>query len=165
MPPVVHVGAAVVALVLGAVVFAMRKGTIRHRAVGACYVGTLLLSNAVALTVTRSTGGFGPFHVLAIVSLCTLVVGLVPLWILPRGPRAIAVHGITMGFSYVGLVAAGLSQAVAQLVPAHSGVGVIATSALAFTVGAALIFSITPRSLGRTEAMIRRRESHREVRP
>lgn len=152
MPPAVHVGAAVVALALGAVVFAMRKGTTRHRAVGACYAGTLLLSNAVALTVTRSTGDFGPFHVLAVVSLSTLAIGLVPMWVLPRSPRVIAVHGITMAFSYVGLVAAGLSQAVTHVIPDHSGAGVIATSVVTFAVGGTLIFGITPRSLARTEA-------------
>lgn len=152
MSPSIHAGAAIAALVLGAVVVSMSKGTTRHRAAGACYVGLLLLSNAVALTLTRTTGGFGPFHVLAIVSLCTLAVGLVPMWILPRSPGAIAVHGITMGFSYIGLVAAGLSQAVAQLIPEHSSAGVLATSVITFTLGAAVIFRLTPRSLARTHA-------------
>ena len=100
MPAFVHVGAAVIALVLGAVVLAMRKGTTRHRIVGGCYAGALLMVNLGALTLSGGSGRFGPFQVLAIISLSTLLAGLVPMRLLPRTTGVIAAHGITMGFSY-----------------------------------------------------------------
>jgi uncharacterized membrane protein len=147
MSPYLHVTAALVALVLGATVLSMRKGTTRHRVLGGCYAGVLLLSNVAALTVTRATGGFGPFHVLAIISLATLAAGLLPMWLRPRSPGVIAFHAITLAFSYVGLVAAGLSQVVAQLIPSHTGAGVFVTSVAIFCVGAVLIFNRVPRAL------------------
>jgi uncharacterized membrane protein len=152
VPPYLHVAAAISALVLGTVVVSTRKGTPRHRVMGSCYVIAILLTNIVALTVTRSTGGFGPFHVLALVSLCTVAAGIVPMWLFPRSAAVIAAHGITMGFSYVGLIAAGLSQAVAHLIPAQSGAGVVATSVVTFAAGAALIFRLIPRALSGAEA-------------
>lgn len=140
MPTSLHVWSATIALVLGAGTVAWRKGTIQHRLTGGAYAGALLLVNGAALASTSATGGFGPFHALALVSLATLALGLAPLLLRPRSRAWASIHGITMEFSYVGLVAAGLSQLAAEALPAAAWIVVTLTSTATFTVGAVLIF-------------------------
>jgi uncharacterized membrane protein len=72
-----HVVAAVSALVLGAAVLLLPKGTHTHRAIGTVYVLALVLVNVAALSLHRE-GTFGVFHALAVVSLVTVAVGLRP---------------------------------------------------------------------------------------
>ena len=109
-----HVGAAVVALVAGLVVLRARKGSRGHRVVGTIYGLALVLVNAAALSLHRENA-FGVFHALAVVSLCTLVVGLVPLLLGRRSAQVIVTHAYCMTWSYAGLVAAGCGQLVAAL--------------------------------------------------
>jgi uncharacterized membrane protein len=149
MPPEIHVGAAVAGLVLGAAVIAMRKGTARHRIAGGCYAALLLVVNVAALSLPRSVSGLGAFHVLAILSLATLAAGLVPMWVRPRTERIVAVHGITMCFSYAGLVAAGLSQAMAERFPGQAVAAVTVTSAVTFAVASIAIYTRVPRALAK----------------
>lgn len=144
---VVHIIGAGAALLLGALVIVMPKGTTRHRVVGAGYVVSLLVVNVAALTIPRGAPGLGPFHVLAIISLATLTAGLAPMWVMRRTPSVLAFHAITMCFSYVGLVAAGLSQVAAELTPGSAALAVTGTSFVTFAVGAMLIFTRVPRIL------------------
>ena len=147
MPAVVHVGAALSCLALGAVVIACRKGTTRHRILGGSYAVVLLLVNIAALSIPRSGRGLGPFQILAIVSLATLVAGLVPMWVMRRTEGVVAVHAITMCFSYVGLVAAGLSQIAAERFPDQAAVAVTSVSVLTFAIGSWAIFVRVPRAI------------------
>jgi uncharacterized membrane protein len=104
-----HVVAAVSALVLGAAVLLLPKGTHTHRAIGTVYVLALVLVNVAALSLHRE-GTFGVFHALAVVSLVTVAVGLSPLLLGKRSPVAIATHAYCMTWSYAGLAAAGCGQ-------------------------------------------------------
>ncbi len=104
-----HVAAAVSALVLGAVVILREKGTSSHRMFGGGYVALLLAVNVAALLLHREAT-FGVFHVLSLVSLVTVLVGVVPMVIGPRSPATIARHAYLMVWSYAGLVAAGVGQ-------------------------------------------------------
>jgi uncharacterized membrane protein len=70
-----HVLAALAALVLGAVVVALRKGNRRHRWLGRAYLLSMLALNATALSVYELFGGFAPFHGLALFSLATVLSG------------------------------------------------------------------------------------------
>ena len=74
-----HFVSALVALGAGAFVLLDRKGTTRHRRVGWTYALAMLLLNATALLIYRLTASFGPFHVAALVSLATLLAGVVPM--------------------------------------------------------------------------------------
>lgn len=154
MPAGIHVDAAVAGLVLGALVIAMRKGTTRHRVAGGCYAVLLLVVNVAALAIPRSASGVGAFHVLAVFSLATLVAGFVPMWVRPRSEGIVAVHGITMCFSYAGLVAAGLSQAAAERFPEQAAAAVMITSAVTFAVASVAIFTRVPKAMdGRLDAL------------
>ncbi|MBE0623225.1 MAG: DUF2306 domain-containing protein [Burkholderiales bacterium] len=67
----VHLGAALVALALGAVVFFGRKGTFGHRVLGRVWV-LLMLVTAISTFWIRSTGGFSWIHGLSVITLLVL---------------------------------------------------------------------------------------------
>jgi uncharacterized membrane protein len=98
------------ALVLGAAVLLARKGTPAHRRVGRLYALSMVALNATAFLIYRLFGGFGPFHAAALVSLATLAAGWIP--IVLRRPRRswLELHGRFMAWSFVGLLAAFVSE-------------------------------------------------------
>ena len=104
-----HVVAAVSALLVGAAVLLLPKGTHTHRVIGTVYVLALVLVNVAALSLHRENA-FGVFHALAVASLVTIAVGLSPLLLGRRSPPVIATHAYCMTWSYAGLVAAGCGQ-------------------------------------------------------
>jgi uncharacterized membrane protein len=108
-----HVTAALSALLVGAAVFAVPKGTSRHRIMGAGYAVLLLAVNVAALSLRREDA-FSVFHVLALISLGTLAAGLVPFLLGQRSPRLYVIHAYCMTWSYAGLLAAGFGQLAAM---------------------------------------------------
>lgn len=107
---VAHVTLGIASLLLGATTLALPKGTDFHRAVGALYVLCMFGLNLTALTIYRLFGGFGVFHALALLSLLTLLAGFAA--VVLKRPRAgwLDRHYYFMGWSYVGLVAATVSE-------------------------------------------------------
>lgn len=77
----VHVAFGFLALALGVVVFCVSKGTQIHRLLGYLYVASMLGLNVTALLIYRLFGHFGPFHVLAVISLATLMAGWWPAYV------------------------------------------------------------------------------------
>lgn len=106
----VHFVFALVALAAGAWVLLIPKGTRWHRSLGHVYVTSMLALNVTALFIYRLSGSFGLFHVFALFALATLSMALVT--VLGRWPRKtwIEHHATWMAWSYVGLVAAALSE-------------------------------------------------------
>jgi uncharacterized membrane protein len=109
-----HVVAALTALLVGAAVLLLPKGTHTHRAIGTVYVVALVLVNMAALSLHRENA-FGVFHALAVSSLVTIGVGLSPLFLGRRSPPVITTHAYCMTWSYAGLVAAGCGQLAAAV--------------------------------------------------
>src|SRR5262245_16186831 len=86
-----HFASAIAALALGAaVVPTTRKGTSEHRLVGMGFVLAMVTVNVTALGLYRLTGTFGPFHALALMSLMSLLLGVVPA--LRRQPGWLVAH-------------------------------------------------------------------------
>ena len=105
----VHLFLGLLAVTLGLAVVVMRKGTAAHRRAGLFYAVVMVLLNATALMIYDLFGRFGPFHVLALVSLATVSAGVVPVWL--RRPRAwLELHARFMSWSYAGLIAAFFSE-------------------------------------------------------
>lgn len=141
----IHVGAALTAIVVGGVVVLLPKGVGRHRVLGSAYVAALLIVDIAALLV-HAEARFGVFHGLAVVSLLTVAVGIVPLLLGRRTPRAIGFHAYCMVWSYAGLIAAGVGQLATTQVDRWGGSVAIAI-ALTLAVSAVVIFSRVPRTL------------------
>lgn len=121
----IHVYFAIAALILGAVVFFRPKGDQRHRIIGYFYAISLLAVNVSALSVYKDSAGAGPFHILAIISLITLVSGFIPAFLRRPESSWLDLHAYFISWSYVGLVAAGAAQMVtmSSALPAQIAVG------------------------------------------
>lgn len=143
----IHLVASCLALVAGAVVLLRRKGTRFHRRLGYAYVGSMVALNVTALMIYRLFGGFGPFHVAALVSLATVVPAVVAAR--RRRPGWLARHYYWMTFSYVGLLAAGASEVATRLPDAPFWGAVAASSIAVILVGAWWIYRRAPEMLSR----------------
>lgn len=134
-----HIGTAVSALIFGLCVFIARKGTRLHKQFGYAYFFNMLVLNISALFIYWLSGDFGPFHGAALASLFTLIAGFIPAYFrLPHG-RWLELHYEFMNWSYVGLVAAAVSEATTRLPSAPFWPAVFAGTLTVFLVGGVLI--------------------------
>lgn len=142
-----HFLLALVALVSGVALFLRPKGGQRHRIIGYFYSVSLLLVNVTALSVYEESVGAGPFHILALVSLVTLMCGFIPAYFHRPVTSWLDLHARFMSWSYVGLVAAGVAQiaTVTTSLPQWLSVGL--PSVLVVAVGGVLIHARTPQAL------------------
>jgi uncharacterized membrane protein len=100
----VHVGLAFLALGLGATAFIVRQGTQRHRQLGYAFLTAMLGLNGSAFLMHRFNGGWGPFHLFAVISLVSLSLAVAPM--VKRRKGWLIQHYYWTCWSYVGLVAA-----------------------------------------------------------
>jgi len=154
-----HLAAACVALLPRLVVLLERKGTPAHRSFGATYVAAMIALNVTALGIYRLTGQFGPFHVLALISLAAVARGT--LAVLRRSPGWLVRHYYNMAGSYLGLLAAACAEVVAR-VPPMRGLIVNGTRGVALGVAIAVLFVaiglfVLPRLKARALADARQR--------
>lgn len=136
---IAHTGVAVVSLVLGAVMLGMPKGTELHRAIGILYVFSMIVLNVTALTIYRVFGGFGVFHVLALINLAALLMGFGAVYLKrPRGAWLVY-HYYFMGWSYVGLCAAAGSEIGVRLPGVSLLLGTLVPTSVIVLVGGAWV--------------------------
>ncbi len=137
----IHTIFGLIALSAGTAVILLKKGTRLHRTLGHVYFNGMLALNITALFIYNLFGGFGPFHWLALISLITLVAGMIP--VLFRWPtkRWVQVHAGFISGSYVGLVAAFAAEITSRLPGTEDNFGMVVgvTSAVINAVGFALI--------------------------
>jgi len=139
-----HVLAASLALIVGLIVFALPKGTQRHRFFGRGYLALMLLVNGAALTIYEdSESGFGVFHYLALVSPATVAAGFAFVYFRRRFRHWRLMHAHTMAWSYVGLAAAATGQAGTSLVD-----NAVWPILITFAIGGVLIQVWVPRAAG-----------------
>ncbi len=143
----VHVVFAIAALILGALVAFRPKGGRRHRTLGYFYAISLLSVNISALSVYEEAVSMGPFHILAVISLVTLISGFIPAFLRRPEYSWLDIHAYFISWSYVGLVAAGLAQIVIMWsgLPARYAVGL--PSILVVIIGGVLIHTRVPKIL------------------
>jgi len=113
---VVHTVFSFLAILFGALVVLLDKGTRWHRTWGHLYAVCMLGLAVSALFIYRLTGTFGPFHIFAIVALVTLSLGMGT--VLLRRPRTnwMEAHATWMSWSYVGLLAAFAAESLTRFV-------------------------------------------------
>lgn len=136
---------ALAALAAGGLVVAAPKATRLHRRAGWTYVAAMGVLNGTALMIYDLFGGFGPFHVAALLSGVTLVGGLVPA--LRRRRGWIARHANWMAWSYVGLLAAAASETATRWLHLGFGTTVLVATAAVVVGGALVIRARLPRTL------------------
>ena len=134
------------ALLAGAGVLLVPKGTHPHRVIGTVYVVALVLVNLAALSLHRENA-FGVFHALAVASLVTIGVGLSPLLLGRRSVPVIVTHAYCMTWSYAGLVAAGCGQLVVAIAPDDLGWMVPLVIGSVLSISGVVIFARVPSTL------------------
>ena len=142
-----HLVCAAAALFSGAGIVATPKGTPRHRQMGRIYGLSMLGLNVTALLIYRLSGALGPFHVAALLSLLTVIAGVIA--VVTRRPQGtwLTLHANFMSWSYVGLLAAAAAEA-ATRIPAAPFWGMVVVASLAvFAVGGYLVITRIPRVL------------------
>lgn len=147
-----HTVLAVGALAAGAWNLATRKGTRRHRQMGYVYAASMGGMLLTSFFIFELFGGFGVFHVMALLSGVTLGVGLYFPLRRQRHPNWIEHHYFWMSYSYVGLVMAGGSH-LFGLVPGVPWLGqAFLFWGLPYLAGSALIYRFRRRVLGQMRA-------------
>lgn len=140
----IHLVSAILALISGTTVLALHKGTTLHRKIGYVYAISMIIVNVTAFMIYRLFGGFGIFHIAAVISLATIVGGMVP--ILLRKPDSwLSLHLSCMYWSVMGLYAAFVSEIFTRVpeTPFFGMVG-IATGVIMF-LAAAYFYNAKPR--------------------
>ncbi|MDX1555092.1 MAG: DUF2306 domain-containing protein [Xanthomonadales bacterium] len=140
-----HFATALLAMGTGAVVVLNAKGTLFHRWMGRLYASSMLLLNLTALAIYDLFGGFGPFHVAAIGSLVTIVIGVAAAW--RRRPGWRVRHAYWMSWSYAGLLAAAVSESTTRYFQFDFGWSVTLSTVVVLTAGGLLINRLVPSAL------------------
>lgn len=109
-----HLVFSLLAMVSGIWVLVTTKGTKDHRRIGYFYVVCMLGLNLSAFFIYHLFGRFGVFHWLAVVSLVTLALGVVPV-IRKTQPNYRVTHFIFMYWSVIGLYCAAVSEIFTRL--------------------------------------------------
>lgn len=136
-----HVVTASLALLLGALVFLLPKGTGLHRKIGYGYVAAMTVSSVSAFFLDRFNGGFSLFHALAIFTLLNLALGLYTIRRAVRTGNAglIRRHYGFMAGSYVAPVSALAGQFLPALLPMERRSGVLLVVLVSAVLGTLLI--------------------------
>ena len=110
----VHVIFSLLAIVAGAIVLRLRKGTRWHRTIGHAYVWGMVGVVATSFSLFNLTGQFTPFHGAALVAAITLVGGMWTALGRRPGTHWIHAHAIWMAWSYTGLCAAFVAESMTR---------------------------------------------------
>ena len=148
----IHSFAAAAAIVGGAFVVARPKGTRIHVLAGRLYLWTLFALNISALGIYRITGGFGPFHFGALLGLATIAAGVLLLRLWKVG--GLYGHAYCMLWSYLGLLAAAVSEFATHVLDWPSSSGVMGTSLAVFIVGGVIVHRCGPAAIAKITAPI-----------
>ena len=105
-----HLTSAILAMIAGAFVIFTKKGTKNHVRLGYTYAAMMMILNATAFLIYDLFGHFGPFHWAALISLATLIAGLLPAFLQRPRHSWLELHYEFMNWSIVGLYAAFWSE-------------------------------------------------------
>ena len=106
----IHFGSAILAMIFGAIVILKAKGTSFHVKAGYVYTFFMLVLNITALMIYKLFGHFGPFHYAAVLSLISLIGGLIPAYMKKPEKTWLEFHYEFMNWSVIGLYAAFWSE-------------------------------------------------------
>jgi uncharacterized membrane protein len=111
----IHFIASLFALLLGTLVLALSKGTLKHKIIGRLYALTMLVVLTTAFMTYRLFGTWGIFHWTAVISSVTLICGLIP--ILTRRPTKnyMSLHFSFMYWSIMGVYGAFVSETLVRM--------------------------------------------------
>ncbi len=98
----IHLATALASIIVGAVMFMLRKGTPLHRTTGRVWVLLMVITALVSFAI-QSKGHLSPIHLLSLTTLCTLTLAVCAI-----RRRNIRRHTRFIIGTYAGLVIAGM---------------------------------------------------------
>lgn len=113
----IHTASALLAMVTGALVIVNPKMGTLHKRLGYGYVVSMLLLNSTAFQIYHLFGRFGPFHILAIMSLICVLGGIIPALARQHVRNWLHWHYYFMTWSVVGLYAAFWAELFTRTLP------------------------------------------------
>lgn len=131
----VHLLASIISLILGTLILYLTKGTNLHKQIGYVYTIAMLIVNITAFGIYRLFGGFGPFHITAIISLVSIIGGMLPIYYKSKISGWYFYHMAFMYYSVIGLYAAFLSEIVTRIPGLNFGIMVGVGTGLVMLVG------------------------------
>lgn len=111
----IHVIASCFAIISGTLVLALKKGTKFHIRAGYFYVVSMVLLLVTALMIYRLFNGWGIFHYMTILSITTLVMGMLPIWFKKPINKWKHLHFTFMYWSVIGLYAAFAAEVLTRI--------------------------------------------------
>lgn len=126
----IHFAASIIALVAGTIVIVSTKGTEFHRKTGYVYAISMTVLIVTAFMIYRLFGGFGVFHVAAVISGISLLGGMLPAILRKPEKYWLGLHFNFMYWSVMGLYAALVAEILTRL-PNVQGFTMVAVATLA----------------------------------
>lgn len=111
----IHLIAAIIALITGSLVLLLKKGTQLHRQIGYVYVVSMGILILTAFMIYRFFGGWGVFHYTTIVSLLTVGMGMIPILTKRPAKKWKYLHFSFMYWSVMGLYAAFAAEVLTRI--------------------------------------------------
>ena len=149
---ITHITFGFASLVLGVGIFSSAKGTDLHRVLGALYVLSMFGLNLTALLIYHIFGRFGVFHVLALINLGLVLAGFGTVLLKRPRERWLRNHYYFMGWSYVGLWAATMTEITVRVVGWSLGVAVAVPTIAVTVLGGAWVQLRQRRTLARVKS-------------
>ncbi|QJW90694.1 hypothetical protein HNV11_15535 [Spirosoma taeanense] len=138
---VVHLIAALTAMITGTAVLLTRKGTLSHRRTGRIYVVSMMVLLLTAFQIYYLFGRFGVIHWGAVGSVVALLVGMVPIGLRTVWPAWLRWHYVGMGASVTGLYAAFVVESTYRFFsPAYFWWVTMGSANVVFVLGAILLY-------------------------
>jgi len=102
----VHLISSCFALIFGTYILIAKKGTKQHIKIGYLYVISMVILILTAFMIYRLFNGWGIFHYTTLLSLITIALGMIPIWIKKPVNKWKYLHFSFMYWSVIGLYAA-----------------------------------------------------------
>lgn len=134
-----HITASIVGLITSTIVLLAAKGTDFHRKTGYVFAIAMLIINISALMMYKLTGKFNFLHIFAIISLASLVRGMIPA-IRRSSKNWLRTHITGMVGAALGVWAAGIAELITRVLRHH--LTPTLTITLAVAVGVVFFFLI-----------------------
>ncbi|MGB5507352.1 hypothetical protein [Robiginitalea sp.] len=139
-----HIGSALLALLLAAFVLIAPKGTPFHKRLGYAFASTLLIVNVSAGFMYNLTGRFNLLHVFVMISMGSLLYGMIPA-IRRKPANWLRRHISGMTGAALGVWGAGLAELTIRVLPGFmnpsqiigiaAGIGVVFFFLIGFLIG------------------------------
>ncbi len=122
----IHLLSSILALIFGTMVLVMKKGTKKHKQIGYAYVASMSILILTAFMIFRLFKGWGIFHYTTVLSLLTLLAGMIPIWTKKPINKWLNLHFSFMYWSVIGLYAAFAAEVLVRIpeTPFFSMVGI-----------------------------------------